>query len=704
VARANDTKYREWIRGSIHDILDKILEPIRKVTEDGINLLCPDGERRLCFPTISVQIADYEEMRLLAGIVSGFCPKCTIPRHTFENSTETEETNKEDEEEEEEDEEEYTKLLRKKDARIKELQQMLAESKKSRNKRKVPGSNKPKKIPKSKKAKPRQTNSRSERERFADHASHPPRTAYEASRLRSCHYGDDKSLKEFGYHPTVVFTSQHPYSDIHEAAAPDILHQILKCFFDYLHEKWVVPFIAKSHNISQEKVMGELDARFSHLPPYPKLRAFRRGISKTSKWTGNEFRNMIKVYLPLIRDMLTEDMARLVRLYLDIDMLAHYISHTDSTVDLLARTIEEFTELRNDPEGPLVANGIVPQDWYCPKIHLLQHYPAWIKSKGALPFSSTDRGEACHKPLKAAWEASNKGPQALEFMLRDEARMIQMKWWEDSLPEEDRLELRKKGSPLLSDWDTIPDKAQEVQYLLQPTERPANLKSVTFTKSRRWDGPRELGVVQDELQLDGLVEQTLLILRHISEGRQRAVRPRQRDIASRGRIEIHGYSSLNVQYPEVHDINAVITEKVCSTPSNNWGQDKKWKKSRFDTALLRYSNPDESTNQMANRRVARLLLLFSIPDPNSEMEFQLAYVQIFRNQGFDAVTGMFKVVKDRFEVIEIDTIERGVHLVPCFKGFNTEMATGKSPPVLDTFDTFYINNYTDLHQYNTIYG
>src|SRR5271168_4816041 len=131
VARANDAGYKEWIRGSIHDILSEIFEPIRTVAEEGINLLCPDGERRLCFPIISVQIADYEEMRLLAGILSGFCPKCTIPRHSFENRTETDETNEkeEDEEEEEGEETQIAAILRKKDSRIQELEEQLAQLK-----------------------------------------------------------------------------------------------------------------------------------------------------------------------------------------------------------------------------------------------------------------------------------------------------------------------------------------------------------------------------------------------------------------------------------------------------------------------------------------------------------------------------------------------------------------------------------------------
>ena len=148
----------------------------------------------------------------------------------------------------------------------------------------------------------------------------------------------------------------------------------------------------------------------------------------------------------------------------------------------------------------------------------------------------------------------------------------------------------------------------------------------------------------------------------------------------------------------------MIVEQVWCKPSYAYGQDNTWKKSRFDTVLVRYSKPNESNNQMDNRRVARLLLLFSIPDPDSETEIRLAHVQLFRTVMVDEASGMFKVAKDRFEVIEIDTIERGVHLIPCFDGFNTPMATATSPPALDAFDTFWLNNQIDLHMYNSVFA
>ena len=73
--------FKDWKYGVFHDILMNTLEPLRRVMEDGINLMCPDGQRRLCFPVLAQYIADYEEQRVLASILSGYCPKCTIPRY-----------------------------------------------------------------------------------------------------------------------------------------------------------------------------------------------------------------------------------------------------------------------------------------------------------------------------------------------------------------------------------------------------------------------------------------------------------------------------------------------------------------------------------------------------------------------------------------------------------------------------------------------
>ena len=75
------------------------------------------------------------------------------------------------------------------------------------------------------------------------------------------------------------------------------------------------------------------------------------------------------------------------------------------------------------------------------------------------------------------------------------------------------------------------------------------------------------------------------------------------------------------------------------------------------------------------------------------------------------LTNMYLVTKsDKYEVIELSTIECGVHLIPDYGpiGMTTpwmEMQEQgiKVPCGLDAYDKFVINNYLDLDKYNTIY-
>jgi hypothetical protein len=92
---------------------------------------------------------------------------------------------------------------------------------------------------------------------------------------------------------------------------------------------------------------------------------------------------------------------------------------------------------------------------------------------------------------------------------------------------------------------------------------------------------------------------------------------------------------------------------------------------------------------------------------NEEQPVDLAYVEWFRlvGNGWDKKTEMFKVRKtESFGVIDICSIERGAHLVPCFKGFETQKIAEGVQPSLDAYKDFWLNNCIDGHMYDTIYG
>jgi len=62
-----------------HRQIYQAIEPIVKVMKEGVNFICGDGNRRLCFPRLAAFMGDYEEAWRACGVVAGHCVKCVIP-------------------------------------------------------------------------------------------------------------------------------------------------------------------------------------------------------------------------------------------------------------------------------------------------------------------------------------------------------------------------------------------------------------------------------------------------------------------------------------------------------------------------------------------------------------------------------------------------------------------------------------------------
>ena len=165
---------------------------------------------------------------------------------------------------------------------------------------------------------------------------------------------------------------------------------------------------------------------------------------------------MSRVYLGVIKGLVPNDAVMMVKEYLDVQRLAHYESHTESTLKLLEKAVNGFWDKLMLPNGPFVTKEIVKMGWYCPKLHFLRHYSQNIREKGVLPFCSTDRTEAYHRPIKDSYRASNRGAQATEFILRDEARDFGWEIWYQGLDralESERNEDEEMNSTISHDED-----------------------------------------------------------------------------------------------------------------------------------------------------------------------------------------------------------------------------------------------------------
>ena len=125
---------------------------------------------------------------------------------------------------------------------------------------------------------------------------------------------------------------------------------------------------------------------------------------------------------------------------------------------------------------------------------------------------------------------------------------------------------------------------------------------------------------------------------------------------------------------------------------------------RFDTVFVSVSDDKEV---MAGLLVTRIHLLFSYFDPYDGEEVPCTLITWFNHMNStpepDAATGMWKLRPERDEngerptqVIHLDTILRGAHLVPCYgEGF---LPTGlKYSDALDAWDSYFINQFIDYH-------
>ncbi|KAJ7472206.1 hypothetical protein FB451DRAFT_1559329 [Mycena latifolia] len=207
-----------------------------------------------------------------------------------------------------------------------------------------------------------------------------------------------------------------PHCNIFECFTPDLLHQLHKGVFN----KHIVDWSRESLDDSDATNTEEIDFRFRAMPSHPSLRHFNFGISLVSQWTGNELKNMEKIFLGVLNGAADPKVILAVRGVLDFIYYAHFETHTDASLAKL----DEAWKLFHANKDIFVTKG-VREHFNIPKIHSMKHYVDMIRALGTADGYNTELSERLHIDCaKLGYAASSKKEyinQMTRWLMRREA-------------------------------------------------------------------------------------------------------------------------------------------------------------------------------------------------------------------------------------------------------------------------------------------
>ncbi|KIL54452.1 hypothetical protein M378DRAFT_29088, partial [Amanita muscaria Koide BX008] len=197
------------------------------------------------------------------------------------------------------------------------------------------------------------------------------------------------------FHP---FWEALPYTDIFQAIAPDVLHQIHQGVFKHF-TGWLVQAYGAS----------EIDARIQRLIPNHHIHIFANGISGLSRVTGKEHNMISRVILGIINDIRlpggfnSARLVRAIRALLDFMFIVQLPVISMCDLKSMGKALETFHENK----GILIDLGI-RENFNIPKFHALSHYITSIQLFGATDNYNTQHTERLHIDYtKEAYRATN---------------------------------------------------------------------------------------------------------------------------------------------------------------------------------------------------------------------------------------------------------------------------------------------------------
>ncbi|KIY73463.1 hypothetical protein CYLTODRAFT_216470 [Cylindrobasidium torrendii FP15055 ss-10] len=505
-------------------------------------------------------------------------------------------------------------------------------------------------------------------------------------------------------HVTTPFWSDLPYTDIHMAQTPDVLHQLYQGVIKHL-VKWC-------QVLGTEK---ELDRRIRRLPPALGLRHFNNGISALSQVSGTERKNIGKILLGCIIDLLPIEAVTACRAILDFVYLAQYTTHDEVTLSYM----EDALDLWNKHKDVFIRTE-VRDDLDIPKFHALRHYVSSIRLFGATNNFNTEMFERLHIEFaKKGWRASNKRdefPQMTQWVARQENVQSFKRYlvWVHK-------ELAKSNPTTTDKSNTAPDAAAPSKSppptasseSMLPNINGRQSLSLSIHPSKYNQSPRIIG------QLHGVPQFPINLCAYLNGIEDE--RKKEFPEAHTQHFYTLPFRGVNVWYSfrfshEGFDGSGEVVER-------DWVKASPLAGGRFDTVVVLAGEDAEATS-LIGTRIGRVRVIFKLPKfagsannptpfPHYWPKTPLAYIEWYSRPTMTTTMGdthnmasLQKVFmpdgQPQWSIIPLSNIRQSTMLIPNYK--KTDVSVWDTDTcILDTCTHFRVNNYLSLYSFQTVY-